>query len=69
MNVVLRSLFLTLDHAASKIHLIPNTLKYLSQMFTFTSFAPHLFLWGWLKLKLALLLDQLRLAWGDERWW
>ena len=26
------------------------------------SFAPHLFLLGWLKLNLALLLDQLRLA-------
>ena len=30
--------------------------------FTSTSFAPHLFLLGWLKLGLALLLDQLRLA-------
>ena len=30
--------------------------------FTLTSFAPHLFLLGWLKLNLALLLDQLRLA-------
>ena len=30
--------------------------------FTSTSFAPHLFLLGWLKLNLALLLDQLRLA-------
>ena len=30
--------------------------------FTWTSFAPHLFLWGWLKLNLTLLLDQLRLA-------
>ena len=24
---------------------------------------------GWLKLNLALLLDQLRLAEGDKRWW
>ena len=30
--------------------------------FTSTIFAPHLFLLGWLKLNLALLLDQLRLA-------
>ena len=30
---------------------------------------PHLFLLGWLKLNLSLLLDQLRLAKGDERWW
>ena len=37
--------------------------------FTSTSFAPHLFLLGWLKLNLALLLDHLRLAKGDERWW
>ena len=37
--------------------------------FASTSFAPHLFLWGWLKLNLALLLDQLRLAQGDECWW
>ena len=29
---------------------------------TLTSFAPHLFLLGWLKLDLALLLDQLRLT-------
>ena len=29
--------------------------------FPSTSFAPHLFLLGWLKLNLALLLDQLRL--------
>ena len=27
-----------------------------------TTFAPHLFVLGWLKLNLALLLDQLRLA-------
>ena len=33
-----------------------------------TSFAPHLFLLGWLKLNLALLLDQLRLAQKDEHW-
>ena len=31
-------------------------------VFTLTSFAPHLFLLDWLKLNLALLLDQLRLA-------
>ena len=30
--------------------------------FTSTSFAPHLFLLGWLKLNLAVLLDQLRLV-------
>ena len=24
---------------------------------------------GWLKLNLAFMLDQLRLAYGDERWW
>ena len=30
--------------------------------FTSTSFAPYLFLLGWLKLNLAFLLDQLRLA-------
>ena len=29
---------------------------------------PHLLLLGWLKLNLVLLLDQLRLAEGDERW-
>ena len=34
-----------------------------------TSFAPHLFLLGWLKMNLALLLNQLRLASGDECWW
>ena len=33
------------------------------------SFAAHLFVLGWLKLNLALLLDQLRLAYGDERRW
>ena len=32
------------------------------------SLAPHLFLLGWLKLNLTLLLDQLILALGDERW-
>ena len=37
--------------------------------FTSTSFAPNLFLLGWLKLNLALLLDQSRLAWQDKRWW
>ena len=36
---------------------------------TSTSLAPHLFLLGWLKLNLILLLDQLRLAQGDEHWW
>ena len=34
-----------------------------------TSFTPHLFLLGWLKLNLALLLDQLRQAYKDECWW
>ena len=29
---------------------------------------PHLFLLGWLKLNLTLLLDQLRLAKGHDRW-
>ena len=29
----------------------------------------QLFLLGWLKLNLTLLLDQLRLAYGDECWW
>ena len=37
--------------------------------FTSTSFAPHFFLLGWLNLTLTLLLDQLRLAQGDEHWW
>ena len=32
------------------------------------SLEPHLFLLGWLKLNLTLLLDQLILALGDERW-
>ena len=32
-------------------------------------FTPHVFLLGWLKLNVALLQDQLRLAQGDERWW
>ena len=36
---------------------------------TSTNFTPHHFLLGWLKLNLALLLDQLRLAYGDEHWW
>ena len=30
--------------------------------------ALHPIVLGWLKLNLVLL-DQLRLAWGDERWW
>ena len=34
---------------------------------TSTSLAPHLFLLGWLKLNPILLLDQMRLACGDER--
>ena len=33
---------------------------------TLTSFAPHPFLLGWLKL---LLIDQLGLALGNECWW
>ena len=33
---------------------------------TSTSLTPHLFLLGWLKLNLILLLGQLRLVWGDE---
>ena len=37
--------------------------------FTLTSFTHYLFLLDWLKLNLAILLDQLRLAWGDECWW
>ena len=36
---------------------------------TSTSLAPHLFLLGWLKLNLTLLQDQIRSAYGDERWW
>ena len=36
---------------------------------TSPSFAPHLFLLGQLKLNLILLLDQLKLPQGDERWW
>ena len=36
--------------------------KLWGRCFTSTSFTPHLFLLGWLKLNLALLLDQLRLA-------
>ena len=36
---------------------------------TLTSLTLHLFLLGWLKLNLTLLLDQLRLASEDERWW
>ena len=30
---------------------------------------PNLLQLGWLKLNLILLLDKLRLASGDERWW
>ena len=40
-----------------------------ARCFTSTSFVPHLLLLGWLKLNLALLLDQLRLPQGDECWW
>ena len=36
--------------------------------FTSTSFALHLFL-AWSKLNLTWLSDQLRVAYGDERWW
>ena len=38
-------------------------------VFTSTSFTAHLFLLGWLKLNPALILVQLRLAWGDKSWW
>ena len=34
-----------------------------------TSFTPHHFLLGWLKLNPTLLLEQMRLAQGDECWW
>ena len=34
---------------------------------TLTSLTPHIFLFGWLKLNLTLLIDQLRLALGHER--
>ena len=34
-----------------------------------TSLTAHLFLLGWLKLNLNLLLDHLRLALGEKRWW
>ena len=37
-------------------------IKMLYGVDVFTSFAPDLFLLGWLKMNLALLLDQLRLA-------
>ena len=39
------------------------------KMFYNDQLALHLFLLGWLKLNVALLLDQLRLAQGDKRWW
>ena len=34
-----------------------------------TSLTAHLFLLGWLKLNLNLLLDHLSLALGEKRWW
>ena len=37
--------------------------------FTSTSFTPHLFLLNWLKLNLAVFVDHLKLATGDERCW
>ena len=42
------------------LNIMPNALW--GRWLTLTSFTPHLFLLGWLKLNLALLLDQLRLA-------
>ena len=47
-------------HPSSDGVTIKNALR--GRCFTSTSFAPHLFLLGWLKLNLALFLDQLRLA-------
>ena len=41
---------------------VRNKERNVGRRFTSTSFATHLFLLGWLKLNLALLLDQLRLA-------
>ena len=44
-------------------------MPYEVDVFTSTSFTAHLFLLGWLKLNPALILVQLRLAWGDKSWW
>ena len=54
------------DHPSSDG--ITMKIPYGVDVFTSITFASHLFLLGWLKLNLALL-DQLRLALGDERWW
>ena len=53
------------------IRCIVETLIAFSTYFllTSTSLPSHLFLLGCLKLNLGLLLDHLRLAWGDERRW
>ena len=56
------------DHPSSDVIMIKNTL-WDGCFITLTSLVPHLFLLGLLKLNLILFLDQLRLAWGDERWW
>ena len=45
------------------IKMLYGVMFYIDQLHT------HLFLLDWLKLNLALLLDQLRLALGDKRWW
>ena len=47
------------DHPSSDGITIKCLMGY---MFNIDQLAPHLFLLGWLKLNLALLLDQLRLA-------
>ena len=44
-------------------------MPYEVDVFTSTSFTAHLFLLAWLKLNPALILVQLRLAWGDKSWW
>ena len=55
-------------HACSDGSHYKNTLR--GRCFiTLTSLAPHLFLLSCLKLNLILLLDQLRLVYGDEGWW
>ena len=55
-------------HASSDGSHYKNTLQG-SCFITLTSLAPQFFLLGCLKLNLILLLDQLRLAYGDEEWW
>ena len=45
------------------VHYLPG-INYFNYFITFS----HCFLLDWLKLNLVLLLDQLRLSSGDERW-